>query len=55
MIAKLTPSWRDFTTTLKHKRTDISVSDLIISFDVAKKVWLRMDDLKELRVRPVPT
>ena len=37
IIAKLPPSWRDFATTLKHKRTEISVSDLIASLDVAEK------------------
>jgi hypothetical protein len=37
IIAKLPPSWRDFATTLKHKRIEISVSDLIASLDVEKK------------------
>ncbi|KAK3130497.1 hypothetical protein QOZ80_6BG0494210 [Eleusine coracana subsp. coracana] len=37
MIAKLPLSWRDFATTLKHKRTNISVSDLIVSLDIEKK------------------
>ncbi|KAK3139722.1 hypothetical protein QOZ80_5AG0388720 [Eleusine coracana subsp. coracana] len=37
MIAKLPPSWRDFATTLKHKRTNISISDLITSLDVEEK------------------
>jgi hypothetical protein len=37
IIAKLPLSWRDFTTTLKHNRTDISVSDLITSLDVEEK------------------
>jgi hypothetical protein len=41
IITKLPPSWRDFATTLKHKRTDISVSDLIASLDVEKKVWAK--------------
>jgi hypothetical protein len=27
IIAKLPPSWRDFTTTLKHKRTHMSISN----------------------------
>jgi hypothetical protein len=31
IIAILPPSWRDFTTTLKHKRNHISISDLIVS------------------------
>jgi hypothetical protein len=37
IIAKLPPSWRDFATTLKHKRMEISVSNLIASLDVEKK------------------
>jgi hypothetical protein len=37
IIAKLPPSWRDFTTTLKHKRVYMSISDLIASFDVEEK------------------
>jgi hypothetical protein len=34
IIAKLAPSWRDFATTLKHKRVHMSISDLIASLDV---------------------
>jgi hypothetical protein len=37
IIAKLPPSWRDFATTLKHKRMEISVSDLIAFLDVEEK------------------
>jgi hypothetical protein len=37
IIAKLPPSWRDFATTLVHKRMEISVSDLIASLDVEEK------------------
>jgi hypothetical protein len=37
IIAKLPPSWRDFITTLKHKRTHMSISDLIVSLDVEEK------------------
>jgi hypothetical protein len=40
IIAKLPPSWRDLATALKHKRIDISVSDLIASFDV-EKIWAK--------------
>jgi hypothetical protein len=36
IISKLPLSWRDFATTLKHKRTHISISDLIASLDVEK-------------------
>ena len=37
IIAKLPASWRDFATTLKHKREDISTEDLIIALDVEEK------------------
>ncbi|KAK3135940.1 hypothetical protein QOZ80_5BG0425590 [Eleusine coracana subsp. coracana] len=37
IIVKLSPTWRNFATTLKHKRTNISVSDLIASLDVEEK------------------
>jgi hypothetical protein len=37
IITKLPPSWRDFATTLKHKRTHMSISDLIVSLDVEEK------------------
>jgi hypothetical protein len=33
-IAKLTPSWMDFATALKHKRVHMSISDLTTSLDV---------------------
>jgi hypothetical protein len=38
IIAKLPPSWRDFATALKHKRVQMSISDLIASLDVATVV-----------------
>jgi hypothetical protein len=34
IIAKLPSSWRNFTTSLKHKRHEISVKNLIASLDV---------------------
>jgi hypothetical protein len=34
IIAKLSPSWTDFSTTLKHKRQEFSVAELIGSLDV---------------------
>jgi hypothetical protein len=37
IIAKFPPSWKDFTTALKHKRVHISISDLITSLDVEEK------------------
>jgi hypothetical protein len=38
IIAKLPPSWRDFTTSLKHKRQESSVSELIGTLDVEERV-----------------
>ncbi|XP_073360214.1 uncharacterized protein [Aegilops tauschii subsp. strangulata] len=37
IIAKLPSSWRNFTTSLKHKRQEISVENLIASLDVEEK------------------
>ena len=37
IIAKLPPSWRNFSTTLKHKRQEILVGNLIASLDVEEK------------------
>ena len=34
IIAKLPPFWRDFATSLKHKRQEFSVAELIGSLDV---------------------
>ena len=36
-IAKLPPSWRNFATSLKHKRHEFSVTDLIGSLHVEEK------------------
>jgi hypothetical protein len=38
IIAKLPPSWTDFATTLKHKRQEFSVAELIGSLDVEERV-----------------
>ena len=38
IIAKLPPSWRDFATSLKHKRQEFSVAKLIGSLDVEERV-----------------
>jgi hypothetical protein len=38
IIAKLPPSWRNFTTALKHKRVHMSILDFITSLDVEEKV-----------------
>ena len=37
VISKFPSSWKDFTTTLKHKRQELSVQNLIVSFDVEDK------------------
>jgi hypothetical protein len=37
IIAKLPPSWRNFVTSLKHKRQEFSIIDLIGSLDVKEK------------------
>jgi hypothetical protein len=55
IIVKLPPSWRDFTTALKHKRVHMSISDLSPLFMLRRKLGLKTNDLKELRVKPVPT
>jgi hypothetical protein len=46
IIAKLPLSWRDFATTLKHKRTHMSISDLIASLDIEVKGWARAKQSK---------
>ena len=38
IIAKLPPSWRDFATSLKHKRQEFNVAELIGSLDVEERV-----------------
>jgi hypothetical protein len=38
IIAKLPPSWKDFATSLKHKRQRFSVADLIGTLDVEERV-----------------
>src|SRR6266498_3542155 len=37
IIEKLPSSWRSFATTLKHKRQEISIKNLIASLDVEEK------------------
>jgi hypothetical protein len=37
IIAKLPPSWRDFATSLKNKRQEFSVAELIGSLDVEER------------------
>ena len=37
IISKLPPSWRDFATSLKHKRQEFTIDGLIGTFDVEEK------------------
>ena len=37
IIAKLPPSWRDFAISLKHKRQEFSMAELIGSLDVKER------------------
>jgi hypothetical protein len=37
IITKLPHSWRDFATSLKHKRKEFTVDDLIATLDVEEK------------------
>jgi hypothetical protein len=45
IIAKLPPTWMDFATSLKHKRKEFSIADLIGSLDVEEKA--RAKDTRE--------
>jgi hypothetical protein len=38
IIAKLSPFWTDFVSTLKHKRQKFSVVELVGSLDVEKRM-----------------
>jgi hypothetical protein len=46
IIAKLPPSWRDFTTALKHKGVHMSILDLITSLDVEEKAQAKNERSK---------
>jgi hypothetical protein len=41
IIAKLPPSWTDFATTLKHKRQEFSVAQLIGTLDVEERARVK--------------
>ena len=49
IIAKLPPSWNDFATSLKNKRHEFSVLDLISTLDFEEKARA-----KELPAQPAP-
>jgi hypothetical protein len=46
IIAKFPPSWRDYTITLKHKRINISVSNMFDSLDVEEKAQAKDEQYK---------
>jgi hypothetical protein len=48
IITKLPPSWRNFATSLKHKRQEFSVPDLIVTLDVEEKARA-----KDIRARGI--
>jgi hypothetical protein len=41
IIAKMPPTWMDFATSLKHKRKEFSIADLIDSLDVEEKARVK--------------
>jgi hypothetical protein len=53
IIAKLPATWRDFATTLKHKREDISTEDLVIALDVEERQERKILQALLLRQRMV--
>ena len=48
IIAKLSPTWTDFATSLKHKRQEFGITDLIGSLDVEEKA--RAKDVRGKKV-----
>jgi hypothetical protein len=40
IIAKLPPSWKYFSTSLKHKKESMTIESLIVSLDVEEKAKL---------------
>ena len=45
IISKLPPSWRDFATSLKHKRQEFTIDRLIGTVDVEEKA--KAKDIRE--------
>lgn len=41
IVAKLPTTWRDFATSLQHKREEISIEDLIVALDVEEKARVK--------------
>jgi len=48
IIAKLPPSWKDFATSLKHKRQEFSMAELIWSLDVEERARAKYTRGKEV-------
>ena len=48
IIAKLPQVWTDFATSLKHKRQEFGIADLIGSLDVEEKVRAKNVDGKKI-------
>ena len=48
IISKLPPSWRDFATSLKHKRQEFTIDGLIGTLDVVEKA--RAKDIRGIGV-----
>jgi hypothetical protein len=53
IIAKLLPSWMDFATTLKHKRQEFSVAELIGTLDVEDRTRPKYTRGKEIETSSV--
>jgi hypothetical protein len=49
IIAKLPPSWKDFATSLKHKRQEFNVEELIGTLDVEERART-MDNGKDVEI-----
>jgi hypothetical protein len=49
IIAKLPPSWRDFATSLMHKRPDYNIVDLIGCLDVEDKTREKYTCMKGIK------
>ena len=48
IIAKLSQGWTNFATSLKHKRQEFGIADLIGSLDVEEKVRAKNVDGKKI-------
>jgi len=55
IISNLPPSWRNFATSLKHKRQEFTINGLIETLDVEEKARAKHIVGKELLVLQAPT